>query len=255
MGAIIPIAVIAVIAAAAAGGGKKRKRGERLPDFEWTEDEAIEMAIIAGGTLSEMANDAYWTSHPECPHQIDPNNPDHIECIEIWSAIYDEIDDILRGFEDPEVEDDEEGIPDPSEAEDSVGSGHPDEGCMEAQSISYEMVTGIPTTISFRQDGGANLVALSEAGPVVVRSEDEPCIPPKSRGVDFAFGSAGAIWPLVTSDSKNEYVVSYRDLPSSDTGRDVSAKARYHAQARYGRGGKGRQIDGSHRRCDKRNYL
>ena len=44
-------------------------------------------------------------------------------------------------------------------------------------------------------------------------------------------------------------------LPSSDSGRDVCSKDRFQARARFARGGKGRIVNGAHRRREKRNYL
>ena len=52
-----------------------------------------------------------------------------------------------------------------------------------------------------------------------------------------------------------EYDVSYRELEMAGAKRDVSAKDRLRGQSRFSRGGKGRIVNGAHRRRDKRNYL
>jgi hypothetical protein len=44
-----------------------------------------------------MANAAYWLSHPECPRQIDPNDPSHADCVAIWKRLRKRIDDRLAG--------------------------------------------------------------------------------------------------------------------------------------------------------------
>ena len=60
---------------------------------------------------------------------------------------------------------------------------------------------------------------------------------------------------IVNQELEMDYDVSYRELHTASAGRDVCSKDRFQAQARHGRGGKGRQVNGSHRRRDKRNYL
>jgi hypothetical protein len=52
-----------------------------------------------------------------------------------------------------------------------------------------------------------------------------------------------------------DYDVSYRPLSSNRPTREVGSKQRFAAQARHRRGGKGRIVNGAHRRRDKRNYL
>ena len=54
---------------------------------------------------------------------------------------------------------------------------------------------------------------------------------------------------------ESDYEVSYRELASPAAGRDLTAKDRLRARSRFTRGGKGRIVNGAHRRRDKRNYL
>ena len=60
---------------------------------------------------------------------------------------------------------------------------------------------------------------------------------------------------IVNQELELDYDVSYRELDTASTGRDVCSKDRFQARARYTRGGKGRVVNGAHRRRDKRNYL
>ena len=52
-----------------------------------------------------------------------------------------------------------------------------------------------------------------------------------------------------------DHDVSYRELASTSGGREVTSKDRFRAHSRFSRGGKGRVVNGAHRRRDKRNYL
>jgi hypothetical protein len=60
---------------------------------------------------------------------------------------------------------------------------------------------------------------------------------------------------IINQELEMDYDVSYRELSSASAGRDVCSKDRFQAQARFSRGGKGRIVNGAHRRRDKRNYL
>jgi hypothetical protein len=66
-----------------------------------TEEEAIALAIEEGGTRDEMANNAYWDSHPECPQKLDAKDPSHASCIKIWKRIRKKLDDYLDGKKPP----------------------------------------------------------------------------------------------------------------------------------------------------------
>lgn len=71
--------------------GKKAKAAEKGPPPPMTEDEAVEAALQRGGSQGEMANMAYWASHPECPVKLEPNNPAHATCVQIWLRLRDKI--------------------------------------------------------------------------------------------------------------------------------------------------------------------
>ena len=60
---------------------------------------------------------------------------------------------------------------------------------------------------------------------------------------------------IVNQELEMDYDVSYRDLTSPGAGCEVSSKDRFRAKSRHDRGGKGRVVNGAHRRRDKRNYL
>ncbi len=61
---------------------------------------------------------------------------------------------------------------------------------------------------------------------------------------------------LLTSDCELDYEVTYREVSSARSGRDVTSRDRLRARARFQRhGGRGGLVNGAHRRRDKRNYL
>ena len=59
----------------------------------------------------------------------------------------------------------------------------------------------------------------------------------------------------LSQELEMDYDVSYRELYTESAERDLCSKDRLRARARYSRGGKGRIVNGAHRRRDKRNYL
>ncbi len=60
---------------------------------------------------------------------------------------------------------------------------------------------------------------------------------------------------IFNQELEQDYDVSYRELDLTSTERDVRSRDRFQAHARFRRGGKGRIVNGAHRRRDKRNYL
>jgi hypothetical protein len=89
--------LIAVLAAAGLGYGAYRLFGTearaavvRTPP-PMTEDEAVEAALQRGGSRDQMANMAYWASHPECPTKLDSGNPTHAGCVQVWRRLRDKI--------------------------------------------------------------------------------------------------------------------------------------------------------------------
>jgi hypothetical protein len=88
---VVPILIIG-LAALVMGGRRKPgvKNGGPSPDVP-SESDAIDTAVKQGGTIDQMTNRAYWASHPECPHKLDPADPTHAECIAIWSRLRDRV--------------------------------------------------------------------------------------------------------------------------------------------------------------------
>lgn len=65
------------------------ERGKATPE----EAQAVEQALAELGrdaNPNDAADIAYWELHPECPHWLDPADPAHDQCIDVWLRIRDE---------------------------------------------------------------------------------------------------------------------------------------------------------------------
>ena len=60
---------------------------------------------------------------------------------------------------------------------------------------------------------------------------------------------------IVTQEFEIDYDVSYRAMDAACEGRDVCSKDKFHTQARFTRSGKGRSVNGAHRRKTKKSYV